>query len=117
MRITLPLPPNIANARMHWRTKNRKGKEYFESCDWLQIMGEVPILVGAPLPKASIRATLYLWGVMDTDNLMARLKFPVDWLVYAGYIVDDSPKHLDWEMPTQVIDRKNQRVEIELEAV
>ena len=116
MRITLPLPPNIANARMHWRTKNRKGKEYFESCDWLRITGEVPRLVG-PLPRARIRATLYMWGVMETDNLMARLKFPVDWLVSRGYIVDDSPKRLEWEMPQQAIDRKNPRVEIELEAV
>ena len=53
---------------------------------------------------------------MDTDNLMARLKWPVDWIVKAGYLADDGPKVLEWEMPQQVIDRRNMRVEIELEA-
>ena len=70
-----------------------------------------------PLPKARIRATLYVWSLMDTDNLMSRLKWPIDWLVKVGYLEDDDPKHLEWDVPQQVVVRKNLHVEIELEAV
>jgi hypothetical protein len=45
---------------------------------------------------------------------MARLKWPVDFLVKDGWIADDGPDHLEWEMPAQVVDRKRPRVEIEL---
>ena len=68
--------------------------------------------------RARIKVTLFGWNRMDADNLMARLKWPLDWLVHANFIDDDGPDFLDWEgMPTQVVDRKNPRVEIELEAL
>jgi hypothetical protein len=54
---------------------------------------------------------------MDLDNLMARCKWPVDWLVIRSVIAGDSPKELEWELPRQLIDRKDQRIEIELEEI
>ena len=54
---------------------------------------------------------------MDGDGLVSRAKWPVDWLVKRGYLVDDSPIYLEWVMPTQEIDRKNRRIEITLEAL
>ena len=113
VRFTLPLPPNIANARLHWRAKDRKRVEYLLLCT---AMADVPRPT-EPLCEARIRATLYVWSLMDTDNLVARMKWPVDWLVDRGYLVDDHPTVLHWDMPQQMIDRKHQRVEIELEGM
>ena len=113
MRVTLPLPPNMANSRMHWRTKNRKRQDYYQYAMVLA-MKDAP---RAPLPKARVRVTLYVWALMDYDNMIARLKWPLDVLVDAGWIVDDGPDCLEFaEMPSQFVDRKGQRVEIELEA-
>ena len=61
---------------------------------------------------------MYLWSTQDADNLMARLKWPLDYLTRAGFIADDSPAVLDWVgMPEQFVDRKNQRIEIELREI
>ena len=52
---------------------------------------------------------------MDPDNLVARLKWPLDFLVHAGFIADDSPKVIKFAgIPAQRIDRANRRLEIEL---
>lgn len=108
--LTLPLPPNMANGRMHWRAKNRKRQEYLAMCDAWES--------GSPLrlTKARMTPRLYVWSKMDVDNAMARLKWPVDWLVRRGYLPDDNPDHLEWSIPKQIIDRKRQRIEIILEA-
>ena len=60
---------------------------------------------------------MYLHSPMDDGNAMNRMKWVEDWLKAWGYITDDSKKHLEWTgFPKQVIDRKYQRIEIELEA-
>ena len=84
-------------------------REYFDNC--LARYGKLP----PPTPDM-VRAdvTLYTHQAMDEDNLNARLKFPLDWLQSRGYIVDDSPAHLDLHVG-QAVDRKNQRIEVELE--
>lgn len=122
IRLTLPLPPNIANGRMHWRTKDRKRQAYMTHC-YIFGMDTRPAVLNAagkpelPFPKALIAVKVYLVQKMDADNLMARLKWPIDWLVSDGWIADDGPDYLEWVgMPTQAIDRKAPRVEIELEA-
>jgi Holliday junction resolvase RusA-like endonuclease len=113
IELTLPLPPNRANAREHWRVTHRKKKDYYlwaeralrnHDCQaWRTKEGRV-----------ALTATLYLWNKMDRDNLMARLKWPLDVLVSYGLLVDDSEEWLDLKMPTQVVDRKNPRIEIQL---
>ena len=111
LRLTLPLPPNMANGRMHWRTKNRKRQDYYQYAMVVAMLGAPR----QPLPKARAKIVLYVWALMDYDNMMARLKWPLDVLVDAGWIEDDGPQHLEFaEMPSQFVDRKNQRVEIEL---
>ena len=116
MKLTLPLPPNRANAREHWRVTHRKKMEYYSDADMalLRQRRVGPPVVSEPPGRQRLTATLYLWATMDRDNLMARLKWPIDLLVRYGLLVDDNEKWLDLQMPTQVIDRKNQRVEIEL---
>ena len=66
----------------------------------------------------AITATIYHTHVMDDDNAVARLKWPVDWLVSGHWIVDDNRKHLRWTgFPTQVkCKRDERRVEFVLEA-
>lgn len=113
MRITLPLPPNMANKSWgHWAKKRRARTNYMlEATAWH------PKRLPAPLPRATIKATLYVWSTMDGDNLRARLKWTIDWLVNREFIPDDSPKYLEWLPTEQVVDRRNQRVVIELEEV
>lgn len=107
--VSLPLPPNMANGRMHWRLKDEKRREYLARCDaWHPKRGRT-------LGRARIRAVLYVWNKMDPDGAVARLKWAVDWLVRRGFLEDDSEKHLEWEMPKQTIDRSRQRIEIVLE--
>lgn len=113
-RVTLPLPPNMANSRRHWRVKQRERVEYE---DWAFVWMHEARAQGPrkPLKRATIRATLYVYAKMDMDNLVARLKWPVDYLVKAGWLVDDGPDVLDWTLPSQQTDRKRPRVEITLE--
>tara|TARA_R110000824_G_C15038842_1_gene660179 strand:- start:222 stop:578 length:357 start_codon:yes stop_codon:yes gene_type:complete len=113
MKFTLPLPPNRGNARWHWRTEKRKKDSWFVHADLLYKPSKKP-----PMAKAKISAKLYTYNKMDVDNLFARLKWPLDWLTRRGYIVDDDPDVLDWQgIPKQAVDRKNQRLEIQLEEI
>ena len=116
MKITLPLPPNMANSRMHWRTKHRERRAYLEDCgQYANFSGAVARKI---LTRATITATIYHTHTMDQDNAMARLKWPVDWLVSNLWIQDDDPDHLIWTgLPTQVKCKKDERrVEFVLEA-
>lgn len=54
---------------------------------------------------------------MDEDNLTARAKWVLDWLVTRGYLTDDKPQNLRLLKPRQRIDRKNKRIEVELTVV
>lgn len=114
----LPLPPNMANGRMHWRTKDRKRRAYFSECvvaDYEQ-HGVAALATPTPMEKARIEITMRVARIHDHDNAVSRCKWAIDYLVNSGYLTDDSPKHLEWvAMPTQVIDRKNQGLRITLE--
>ena len=111
--LMLPLPINRANTRMHWATERRLRGQYFDTCDLLCAkylrkhykwpLWEVTLLT----------ATFYLWSTMDEDNLTARLKWPLDWMVERSFFKDDSPEYLHLAgIPMQEIDRKYQRLEI-----
>ena len=81
-------------------------------------MEEAAVSTKPPMAKAKISAKLYTYNKMDVDNLFARLKWPLDWLTRRGYILDDDPEILDWQgIPKQAVDRKNQRLEIQLEEI
>jgi hypothetical protein len=111
MRITLPLPPNMANARTHWAKKHRQQKAYRIRCTVAH-----PSRPRAPISPAIVDAKVYVWNLMDDDGLTARLKWPLDWLVQRDILVDDSPAHMRLGEVTQAIDRKNQRVELTVRA-
>ena len=114
MKLTLPLPLNLGNARLHHYEKNRKMNAYYDLC-LATVRVKRPTF---PLLRANISATLYVWNLMDEgDNMRFRLKWPLDWLVQRGFIEDDSPRTLVWGTVTQEIDRRRPRIEIELEAI
>jgi len=97
--LALPMPPNMANARMHWRTKDACQNVYADQCATLLKEGLLP---DAMLPvKARLTATLHTQRSMDWDNLTARMKWAVDWLVRNDYLVGDDPAHCEMEMPKQ----------------
>lgn len=114
LTLELPLPPNMANARMHWRKKHAERTRYRAQCDILALTGKVPGLPAAPLSSVTLNATLYLWATMDDDNALARIKWAADWLKTRGYIVDDKRPHCRFTIPEQVIDRANQRLVLTL---
>ncbi len=120
IRLTLPLPPNRANqsygkARWEWAAKKRYMNGNTRLLGAIDLaLGQIPQCDDLPLDNVTISATLYVKNLMDDDNLKARLKFPLDTLVKAGILVDDSPKHCTVLKPEQVIDRKNMRVELVL---
>lgn len=118
-RFRLPMPPNTANERGHWRTRHQARKAYFAHLDILLAGKILPPPPEAPMQKAIITAKLTLWNPMDEGNAMHRAeKLPCDWLKTRGYIVDDSRKHLKWGgIPEQRITRKNEPcLELTLEA-
>ncbi len=111
MKITLPLPPNRSNARWHWRTEYRKKLDYWLRCDIVRDVSDVE-----HAKRWKVNATLYLWAKMDPDNLSARLKWPLDWLVHESYIRDDSADVIELSV-SQAIDRKRPRVVFDMEPI
>jgi hypothetical protein len=109
VKITLPLPENLANSRLHWAAKNRVRANYMLLCTAAH-----PARPAEPIAPVILDATLYGWNRNDEDNAVARLKWPIDWLVERQIILDDHPSALRLGTVTQEIDRKNQRLEIVL---
>ena len=116
MKLVLPLPPNRANAREHWRVTHRKKREYYGVAHGA-LLGQLGGMAGYAPGRMRLDATLYLWAKMDQGNLVARLKWIEDSLVRYGLLVDDNEKWLDLQMPKQVVDRKDPRVVITLTPV
>jgi hypothetical protein len=113
--LTLPMPPNLGNARMHWRTKLEAKRAYFAELDWRQ-GATIPDPPGVPFSRCRIRSRMLLGGAMDDDNAMHRHKWVLDWLKTRGYIVDDRKKCLTWEaFPEQIVKRDGKyRIELTL---
>jgi hypothetical protein len=93
---------------MHWRTKDRERRNYFDLCDYRQGVGVIPAPPSEPLPFAELFASIVSMRRMDPDNRMARVKWSVDWLVTRGYLAGDSDEYVRWAgVPIQsVVDRR-----------
>ncbi len=105
--ITVPMPVNQANSRLHWRTKLAAKKDYFHRLDLLRICRMLPAIPPEPIVRAEIRMHATVGARNDIDNLFARAKWPIDWLVTNRYLTNDDPDHLAWTaIPTQEVTRK-----------
>jgi hypothetical protein len=108
LHFTLPLPPNMANGRGHWRTRERERKDYYLRC--CAAAGN-PRPPRVPWLRATYTVHLFLYNPMDDDNALARCKHALDFLVRRGYIVDDARQHLRLaSVPEQSIDRAQPRL-------
>jgi hypothetical protein len=85
----LPLPENIANARLHWAKKDRQRRAYFEALDAWVTLRRLPKPPKAPWLTAIATVELRTLQVMDADNAHARTKWCFDWLQTRGYIMND----------------------------
>ena len=107
LTFVLPLPPNLANSRMHWRKRHREHSRYRDHLDMLLAMRQLPPVPREPWARAQVTAVLALHNPMDDDNAVARCKWPLDWIVSRGYLTDDRRTALRWaSFPTQEIRRK-----------
>ncbi len=113
--MTLPLPPNMSNSRRHWRVTLREKKAYWAKLDLLLAVKYLPR--PTMLCPAEFLSTLFVWQEMDDDGAMSRIKWIPDWLAANGYIEGDHRSQLRIRVPEQVIDRKNQRVEVVIRAL
>lgn len=117
--LQMDVPPNVANTSYgHWGAKQRAKKQYWRAQDERQLLGLIPPPPAKRMQRVKILARFYLWNTMDADNLRARLKWPIDWLVSRGYIEDDSPDVLRSLAEEQEIDRQRDgRLVLEIEEV
>jgi len=107
LTITFPMPPNLANARMHWRVKHNAKVAYWEALDYLRMAKRIPAPPKKPLGPVRVASAMVLGNSMDHDNAIARHKWCVDWLVSRGYLINDTRKLVIWGgFPDQRISRK-----------
>lgn len=123
--LTVPMPVNIANGRMHHMVKHRTKVAYWRELDLLAQLDRsrildrtntpcrVPEPPASPLSPVRIDSVLYLGATMDDDNALARLKWVADWLKTRKYIRDDKRPHCRFTVPEQIVKRDgNYRVEL-----
>jgi hypothetical protein len=102
----VPMPPNLANGRMHHMVKHREKLAYWRALDCLLVSRRVPRPPKRPWPRATVSSAMVLGNAMDDGNAMNRHKWLEDWLVSRGYLADDSRKHLTWAgLPAQRVSR------------
>jgi hypothetical protein len=108
--VMLPTPPNRAN-----QSRGRAGVEGFYKKKYIRNCGRElaeakmaarRLGIRLPLAAADYTAEIQVGKKMDFDNLVARLKWAIDALVYGGIIADDGPG-VFWpsSVPTQVVVR------------
>lgn len=94
LAFTCPVPPNKANARGAWQRGHFARKGYWTVLDTLVMVKRIPRAPAEPLATASVAVHLALYNPMDPDNLTARVKDLLDWLVRRGYLAGDTAKHI-----------------------
>lgn len=94
VRLTLPLPPNVANGRFmgHWSARCRQLGQWKERA---VVLGTGIRGRHRPMQRATLSVVMYVGGGrMDDDNAVARLKPAIDLLKERGLIVDDRRPYL-----------------------
>lgn len=108
-----PLPPNRSQDTSNGRARSAAKKKYYKQLDELQQANLLPAPPRLPLMRAVITGSVHAKNISDDDNIMARMKWPQDWLKSRGYIVEDKRPFLTWlNIPEQTIDRQREPVVI-----
>jgi len=116
------LPPMLLNddlAYAHWAVKSGRHNEYLGQLQTMATLNLLPKPPSQPPAKVLLKATFFGRNATDATGRAERLKWPVDFLVKAGFISDDDDKHLQWAgMPTQVIVKHEPpRIEFDLKVL
>lgn len=107
LTLVFPMPPNLANGRMHWRVKWKAKVAYWAQLDLLQRAKRLPPPPKVPHARARVSSVMVLGNPMDEGNAMNRHKWIEDWLVTRGYLEDDRRTCLTWDgFPAQIVTRK-----------
>lgn len=88
--LRVPLPGNRGNERLHWSQKHSAAEDFY---------AQAAALRNPPPPYAPLLCVSLHFHVdhgaaspgLDWDNCMARMKYPLDYLVHAQYLRNDSP--------------------------
>jgi len=113
--LTVPMPLNLANSRLHWE-KKRRLRNAWEVRAIAQERG----LRGRhrTMGRATLAAVMYVSMRMDDDNAVARLKWVCDLLKKRGLIVDDRRPYLTLTgIPEQRTGSRPPRIELTLTEV
>jgi len=116
MKLVLPVPPNRANARLHW-VRAHQERKFYEAKVFKLLMWFKDELPKEPQEFTYWQADFFISKLYDADNLVSLCKWPIDALVKGGIMKDDSPKHA-WpkHFPTQTKCKKSEvRLELTLE--
>lgn len=111
--LELPMPPKVLrpNARASWQARLKAKKKARQECGLLARINRPRV----PFKRATLHATFYIRNRADDDNLISWLKYYLDGLQDGGVIEND--RGLTILAPSQVIDRKNQRVVLRIEEI
>jgi hypothetical protein len=99
----------------HWTRKHRMRARW----GWLVKAAMLSAKVQSPKPiPPRVRLTIERWGarMLDESNFIAGTKWLEDALVAEGFMVDDSPEHVE-HVFHQHIDRKQRRTVVRIEAI
>lgn len=110
-------PPSLNQwSRMHWAKAARIKKQWENDILWAFLaIGRTWKKDEFPYQKAHVKVTYYFTTNRrrDADNL--NLKFILDGIVKAGIIKDDSTNIIGQPEVSWAVDKKNPRVEIEIQ--
>jgi hypothetical protein len=111
--LMLPMPRRMANgSHGHWSYKLAMQNQYIGVLNAMQCARLVPAPPKEPPQCAQLASHLFLRSEMDDDNALARLKWPIDWLVNNHYLAGDKRKNLRNSIPLQTVThREPQRIE------
>jgi len=105
-RFEFPLPMNRGQDTGNGKHRSQMKKKYYKELDGLLLANLLPGPPKLPLLRAFASASVFAHNKNDDDNVMARMKWPQDWLKSRGYISEDKRPYLTWvSIPEQTIDR------------
>lgn len=112
------IPPNLNKWRSMHHHQEAKLKKEWESVVMLEVLSQ-KIKPLRPIKKAKLIYTFFFKENRrhDPTNVQGCVKWLEDGLVYAGVLEDDTFDHVKNEVEKGGIDKKNPRVEIDIEVI
>ena len=116
IKIVIPdIPPSLnVWSWMHWSKASQIKKQWEKDIYYTSHQQRYDNRESLPYEKAKVRITFYFKTHANRDFDNMNLKFPLDGLVKAGVIADDSTKVIGQVEIVPAYDKNNPRVEIEV---